>query len=135
MSVLVDTCVWSQALRRRKPKPDRWAATLAGLIKEGRASIIGPIRQEILSGIREPTHYLKLRDTLRNFPDQALRSADYERAAEMLNLCRRKGIQGSNTDFLICAYAEHHELKILTMDKDFDAFAAVFPIRLAQISQ
>ena len=82
------------------------------LIQEGRASIIGPIRQEILSGIRERAQCVRLRDTLRNFPDCILRRTDYERAAEILNVCRRKGIQGSNTDFLICAYSERHEMPI-----------------------
>jgi len=130
VSVLVDTCVWSQALRRRRSEPDRWTIALTGLIKDGRVSIIGPIRQEVLSGIREPAHYLRLRETLRNFPDQLLSSSDYERAAEMFNLCRRNGIQGSNTDFLICAHAERHGMPILTMDKDFDAFSTVFPVRL-----
>ena len=133
MSVLVDTCVWSQVLRRRKSKPDQWTKTLTRLIQEGRASIIGPIRQEILSGIREHAQFVRLRDTLRNFPDCILRRTDYERAAEILNICRRKGIQGSNTDFLICAYSERHEMPILTMDKDFNAFSAVVPIRVVQI--
>ncbi len=133
MSVLVDTCVWSQALRKRQLQPDQWTAALTRLIQEGRASIIGPIRQEILSGIREHAHYVRLRDALKSFPDRVLESADYEWAAEMFNICRRKGIQGSHTDFLICAHAERHKLTILTMDKDFDAFCAVLPIRLARI--
>jgi len=132
MTVLVDTCVWSQALRRRNSTPNQWTHSLAELISEGRATIIGPIRQEILSGIREPAQFQRLRDTLRHFPDPELLSNNYERAAEMLNLCRRSGIQGSNTDFIICAYAEHHDLQILTMDKDFGAFATMFPIRLFQ---
>lgn len=100
MSVLVDTCVWSQALRRRNPKQNPWTAALTRLIQEGRVSIIGPIRQEILSGVREPTQYNRLRDVLRSFPDRTLQRLDYEQAAEMFNLCRRNGIQGSNTDFL-----------------------------------
>ena len=28
---------------------------------------------------------------------------DYELGAELHNTCRRKGVQGSSTDFLICA--------------------------------
>lgn len=93
-----------------------------------RAHIIGPIRQEILSGIREPAQYEKLRDALRAFPDLELTSADYERAAELFNLCRRNGIQGSNTDFLICAVAERLDLAILTTDQDFRLFQAHIPL-------
>lgn len=131
--VLVDTCVWSLALRRRESPPSPATDGLARLIRDGRATLIGPIRQEILSGIREHAQFERLRDKLRAFPDQALLSSEYERAAEMLNLCRRNGIQGSNTDFLICAHAERHELPILTVDKDFTAFSAMLPIRLLDI--
>lgn len=130
MMVLVDTCVWSLALRRRESSPSPATDKLAQLIRDGRAALIGAIRQEILSGIREPAHFDRLRDKLRAFPDQSLHSSDYERAAEMLNLCRRNGIQGSNTDFLICAHAETHEMPILTVDKDFTAFSALLPIKL-----
>jgi hypothetical protein len=37
----------------------------------------------------------------------------------MFNMCQRRGIQGSNTDFLICAVAEMYELSIFTIDQDF----------------
>ena len=46
----------------------------------------------------------------------------YETAAEMFNTCRAKGIQGSHTDFLICATAQFYELQILTNDQDFLLF-------------
>ena len=49
MRVLVDTCVWSAVLRRRNPDTEL-TARLKGLISDGRVFIIGPIRQEILSG-------------------------------------------------------------------------------------
>jgi predicted nucleic acid-binding protein len=45
--------------------------------------------------------------------------SDYERAAHVFNACRRKGIQGSNIDFLICAVAHRHAMPIFTLDRDF----------------
>jgi predicted nucleic acid-binding protein len=39
-------------------------------------------------------------------------------------------LQGSNTDFLICAAAERREFPILTADEDFAQFAKVLPIAL-----
>ena len=81
--------------------------------------MIGPVRQELLSGIRDPAQFRKLRDHLRAFPDLPLATADFEYAAELFNLCRAKGVQGSNTDFLIGAIAVNHQLAILTTDKDF----------------
>jgi len=130
VSVLVDTCVWSLALRRRSPDRSAEVEELKNLIIDGRAGIMGPIRQEILSGIRSREQYESVRDRLRPFSDIALETADYERAAEMFTVCRRKGIQGSNTDFLICAVAERRTMPIFTTDDDFTRFAAVLPIKL-----
>jgi hypothetical protein len=48
------------------------------LIAEFEVAMIGPIRRELLSGIREEGEYLALRDKLRAFPDLRLESADFE---------------------------------------------------------
>jgi hypothetical protein len=103
MKVIVDTCVWSLALRRNIAPDEVYVDELSELVRELRVQIIGPIRQEILSGIRNDEHFIKLRDKLRAFPDIEVTMEDYERGAEFFNLCRSSGIQGSNTDFLICA--------------------------------
>ncbi|MBA3237453.1 MAG: PIN domain-containing protein [Parachlamydiaceae bacterium] len=132
MKILVDTGVWSEALRRKSKENEvsHVATTLIELIEEQRVEIIGPIRQELLSGIRIKHHYLALRDKLRNFTDIILLSRDYERAAEMSNICRSEGIQGSPTDFLICSVSERHHLSIFTMDRDFSHYAKHLPILL-----
>jgi hypothetical protein len=41
-----------------------------------------------------------------------------------------KGIQSSNTDFLICAAAVRRGCAIFTTDGDFEQFATVLPMRL-----
>ena len=130
MKVLVDTSVWSLALRRPKGRPDPAVEELRSLVEEGRVAMIGPIRQELLSGLRTPEAFERLRDHLRPFPDEVLEPADYERAAEHFNTCRARGVQGSNTDFLICAVAERRALPILTTDADFTRFARLLPIAL-----
>jgi predicted nucleic acid-binding protein len=130
MKVLVDTSVWSLALRRRGRPNDPAVGELRSLIDEGRVALIGPIRQELLSGIRTSEAFERLRDHLQPFSDEQLETADFERAAELFNTCRAQGIQGSNTDFLICAAAEQRNLPILTTDADFSRFAAILPIRL-----
>jgi predicted nucleic acid-binding protein len=129
MKVLVDTAVWSLALRRRAPAHPA-VDELRRLVAYGRAALVGPVRQELLSGIRDRMVFERLRDHLRALPDEPLGPGDYERAAECFNLCRARGIQGSNTDFLLCAVAERHKLPILTTDRDFVAFARVLPFRL-----
>ena len=130
MKVLVDTSVWSLALRRRAGGAHPAVEELRSLVDEGRVAIIGPIRQELLSGIREPASYERLRDHLRAFADEPLTTPDFERAAQQFNACRAKGVQGSNTDFLICAIAERRHFPILTTDADFTQFAGVLPITL-----
>jgi predicted nucleic acid-binding protein len=130
MNVLVDTSVWSLALRRRPGAVHPATTELADIIGDGRVAIIGPIRQELLSGIRHRADFDRLRDHLRDFPDTALLSVDFERAAEHFNACRARGIQGSNTDFLMCALAERTGFPILTTDEDFRTFAKVLPIQL-----
>ena len=71
MKVLVDTTIWSLALRRRQPKPkDRILIDeLAELIEELRAVLIGPVRQEVLSGIPDPAKFEEVRQHLAAFED------------------------------------------------------------------
>ena len=69
--------------------------------------------------------FRKLRDRLRAFEDVALEESDYEEAATCFNRCRTRGLQGSNTDFLMCAVSLRRDLAILTTDKDFKGFARV----------
>lgn len=64
------------------------------------------------------------------FPDLTLSLNDYEEAASCFNTCRAKGVQGSNTDFLICAVAIRHDLPIFTTDGDFTQFKKHLPIKL-----
>lgn len=130
MNVIVDTSVWSLALRRRRSPSAAEALELAELIREGRAGVVGPVRQELLSGVPDQRQYETLRDYLRAFPDVPLGSDDYEEAAAFFNRCRAKGVQGSNTDFLICAAAARRKLGILTTDADFVHFARLLPIQL-----
>ena len=103
---------------------------LRRLITSGRAALVGPIRQEILSGIREPAIFERLRDQLRAFPDETIAPADYERATEFFNTCRSKGLQGSNTDFLLCAVSAGHRMPIFTTDDDFTRYGKVLPLLL-----
>ncbi|CAN5912389.1 hypothetical protein BH11GEM1_BH11GEM1_01980 [soil metagenome] len=132
MKVLVDTSVWSLALRRTLPAPLPVVRELAEVVREGRVSMIGPVRQELLSGLKESRQFEVLRDHLRAFPDVALEATDFEAAAEGFNRCRAKGIQGSNTDLLICAVAIRRDWAIFTTDGDFPEFARVLPLHLHQ---
>ena len=134
MLVLVDTSIWSLALRRHKGRlgeaESERVASLQDLIQDGRARLIGPIRQELLSGIRETAQFEKLREQLRAFPDEALTTGDYEQAAHWSNECRRRGVLGSGVDFLICGVALARGWQVFTADADFRTYAKVIPIQL-----
>jgi predicted nucleic acid-binding protein len=91
--------------------------------------MIGPIRQELLSGIRTHEQYERLRERLRAFPDLRLHSEDYERAAQFFNQCRGRGVQGSNTGFLICAAAVRRDSSVFSTDRDFEAYERILQLR------
>ncbi len=132
--VLVDTSIWSIALRRSaKSKEVPVVRELEELIREMRVRIIGPIRQELLSGIKDRKQFELLRMRLKAFPDHELHEEDFERAAECFNICRASGIQGSNTDFLICAVADRHRLSIFTTDRDFNGYQKYCPFVLHEV--
>lgn len=133
MKVLVDTSVWSLALRRPKnatlsPEQQSVVTVLADLMRDGRAVMMGAIRQELLSGIKSQAGFDALKSTLTAFEDAPLAMQDYEKAAEVFNTCRANGVQGSNTDFLICAVSINHQLPIFSVDNDFLNYHRYLPV-------
>ena len=119
--ILVDTSVGSLVLRKRVlgQKEKNLKLYLINLIRNGRVIMIGPIRQEILSGISDLTTYIVLRQRLETFSDFEITTKDYETASEFFNLCRKHGIQGCHIDYLICSVAVNNNFSILSLDKDF----------------
>lgn len=127
MKVLIDTSVLSLALRRHRPDPAA-ADAVRRLSERHAACTIGPVKQELLSGIVAPETFSLLRTRLRLIPDLAVLPGDYEDAADLFNRCRRRGVQGDHTDFLIAAVARRASARILTNDRDFAEFARVVPL-------
>ncbi len=136
MMVLADTSIWSVALRRTHQDlasiQKQQARILQELISEGRVQLLGVVRQELLSGIRRPEQFARLREHLRSFSDVSLDREDYERAAEMNNTCRAMGLIGGVIDFLICSVAVRRSWAIYTADRDFERFAKHLPLTLYQ---
>lgn len=134
MKLLVDTSIWSIVLRRKTLTAGEKAlvSELEDLIKNLQVIMIGPIRQELLSGIADNKQYEILKTKLALFEDLPICTEDYERAALFYNICRAKGIQGSHIDFLICSVAANHKLSIFTVDQDFNIYADYLPITIYQ---
>ncbi len=139
MMVLVDTSIWSLALRRTvtalNPREQILTAALRELIRDRFANIIGPVRQELLSGIRFESVFRQVREQLSAFEGPALEVADYEEAAHTHNRCLTQGIAGSPVDFLLCAAALRRDWQIFTTDLDFPRYARVVPVKLYEVPE
>lgn len=121
MKVLIDACVWSLSLRRKSQtrlsdEEQRMVALLGEAIQDGRVAMIGPIRQEVLSGIKKASQFERLRSALEAFPDEPIRTSHYEDAARLFNLCRSRGVECGAIDILLCAVASKERWGILTTD-------------------
>jgi predicted nucleic acid-binding protein len=122
LKLLVDTCVWSLSLRRRDKTrisayEQQILAQLIEAIQDRRAAIIGPVRQEILSCIRDRAQFAKTEELLEPFCDEGLTTADYVQAAHLFNVCQDHGVQCGPVDILLCAVAARMKYSILTYDQ------------------
>jgi predicted nucleic acid-binding protein len=134
LNVLVDTSIWSVALRRKahelNPVERATVAELTNLVKEGRARIIGLLRQELLSDVKTAGQSEKLRAVLRSIPDKPVSTADYEAAAKAGNDCRARGVAVSVSDMLISAVAMARDWSIFAADPDFKSYARILALKL-----
>ena len=139
MSVLVDTSVWSLALRRRRGslsrEERRLVAELERLIRDGEVVMLGTIRQELLTGISNDLSWERLRAHLRLFPDAQLGPDEHEEASRCANLCRRAGLAATSVDMLICAIARLHEIGVFSADRDFERYGKPLGLRLHRPAQ
>ena len=134
MIVIVDTTIWSLALRRRTATRgavdtrlvDEWGT----LVREGRAALIGPVRQELLSGIRDASQFAALSGRLDAFANLPIEDADYVIAAELVNRCRSHGIGAASVDMLISAVAHRVKAPVFTTDVDFAHYGPHTAVRL-----
>jgi predicted nucleic acid-binding protein len=134
VSVLVDTPIWSLALRRRRADLSRHDRQIILALHElahgGEVELLGLVRQEVLSGIRDENRFLDIRERLRVFTNTPVTSTDFEEAAMLSNRCRHSGIASSTVDMLICAVALRNGWQIFSPDRDFVHYAKAIPIRL-----
>jgi hypothetical protein len=131
VSVLVDTSVWSIALRRDRPPATREVEALRAAIERGDACLLGIILQEVLQGFPSPDRTRRLVEYLSPFPIMSLHRGDYIYAAEIRNKCRAKGLTVSTIDAQIAAAAINHRCALLTVDRDFEGITRHFPLRLS----
>jgi predicted nucleic acid-binding protein len=122
--------VWSLALRRKNtpdlsPDEQKLKAELVKAIQDGRVAMLGFIRQELLSGIKEKVQFDKLKASLDPYRDEPISTADHEYAARVFNECRHRGVEAGTMDILICAVAVRRGWDVLSSDDGLNRCLAV----------
>lgn len=130
MKIIVDTPIWSYALRSSHKGFKNHIEVFENLIADQRVLLLGPIRQEVLSGYSDKKKFTGLEEKLKYFENTQIIDEDYVNAAKFSNKCRSKGVQGSHIDFLICSVAARLDSEIFTTDKDFIHYKKNLPIKL-----
>ena len=130
--IIVDTTIWSKAYRRKRiaDEDQLIIKKLYSILDEEKEILLGPVRQELLSGITDKNVFNDLMIKLNGFNNYEIQLADHDLAAEYYNICSNNGIQGSQTDYVICAVAHRYNLEIYTEDHDFIHYKKHLPIRL-----
>ena len=132
MNILVDTSVWSLALRRDQPAECAEVAFLEQALRNEQGIFTtGIILQELLQGVRGPKSKAKIVHRFSKLGCVVPSLPDHIAAAELRNRCRRKGIQIGTIDALIAQLALAHELHLLALDRDFVQIAKVVSLQLA----
>ena len=117
---IIDTSVWSEALRRKKNTINSSETVVRKIIEnEDEIVILGIILQEILTGILNEKLFIEIKDILDDLLYLEITKNDYIYASELCNKCRSKGITAGSIDFLIASTAIRNELQLVTFDKDF----------------
>ena len=131
MNVFVDTSVWSLALRRSPPSHVPEVKLLVSYLEQGDLVVTtGIVLQELLQGFQGPKAKRAIIKDFSLLPTITPDLEDHIEAAELRNLCRRKGVQIGTIDALIARLCIRHELPLLTTDQDFKAVSRHCPLSL-----
>jgi predicted nucleic acid-binding protein len=139
MTVIVDTSIWSLALRRKGKdlSPTQRASTLLlrDLISAGVVALPGVVRQEVLSGIRSQATFDRIAEYLGDFSDVRAEVEDFEEGARCYNRCFDAGVAPSTPDMMICALALRLDASIFSSDPDFQMYSGVLGVRVPTLAQ
>jgi predicted nucleic acid-binding protein len=124
LNVLVDTSVWSEALRRKKNNISSENTFIYHLIKnEEEILLTGSIIQEILTGIKNTKLFEEIEYHLNFFHYLELEKKEYSEAARLRNQCAQKGVAVTTIDCQIVIVAINRNIYLATYDSDFQLIA------------
>ncbi|WP_326538435.1 type II toxin-antitoxin system VapC family toxin [Pseudorhodoferax sp.] len=120
MSLLVDTSVWSLALRRDVETAEPEVETLKDALFGADVVVTtGLVLQELLQGFSGAKAQSQIVERFAALPLLQPDRDDHIAAATLRNTCRRAGVQIGTVDALLAQLAIRHDLMLLTTDKDF----------------
>jgi predicted nucleic acid-binding protein len=124
MPLLVDTSVWSLALRRDAEGAEPEVQALKDALQGDEVVVTtGLVLQELLQGFSGPKAQAQIVERFKALPLIQPDRDDHIAAASLRNACRRAGVQIGTIDALLAQLCIRNELTLLTTDKDF-VFAA-----------
>jgi predicted nucleic acid-binding protein len=131
LNILVDTSVWSLALRRDSPS-DCQAVSRLKIALEGGEGVFttGLILQELLQGFSGPKARRRIIETFVALPLIIPERRDHIDAADLRVKLRQKGVQAGTIDVLLAQLCLRHGLSLLSMDKDFIHIGKHVPLSL-----
>lgn len=131
MTLLVDTSVWSLALRRDGAVETKEVIALREAL-DGADSVVttGLVLQELLQGFSGPKAKEAIIERFGALPLIQPDRQDHVAAAEVRNACRRAGVQIGTIDALLVQLCGRYEMTLLSSDKDFANAARHVPFRL-----
>lgn len=129
MRFLVDTSVWSLALRRDRAGLEPAVERVESALRSGElVAVTGEILQELLQGFQGPRDSKSIVERFAALELLVPTRDDHIAAASIRNTCRRKGIQIGTIDALLAQLAIGRELTLLTTDNDFAHVAEIHPL-------
>ena len=131
MTLLVDTSVWSLALRRDGSTESKEVIALREALNGADAVVTtGLVLQELLQGFSGPRDKVSVIERFGALPLIQPDRQDHIAAAEVRSVCRRSGVQVGTIDALLIQLCGRHELTLLSTDKDFAHAALYVPFKL-----
>lgn len=128
--MLADTSAWIDYFNGH---PSAEAERLAHAIADNQPIVLpGLVLTEILLGLKNDAEAQRIASLLSAFDTAAdLEHDDYLLAATIYRTCRAEGYTVRSTiDCLIAALCLRHDTPLLTKDRDFEAIARHFPLKL-----
>jgi predicted nucleic acid-binding protein len=130
--VVVDTSVWSLALRRHGPADHPAVSRLQAFLSSGEDLFLtGMILQEILQAFRSETMAAQIAEYLEPFPLLPIEPDVCLAAARLFRQCREHGLGVSTIDCHIAASAIENRCQLLTTDRDFERMVRISQLQLA----